>query len=181
MATKPLVLHSSTYLCFPTLTPYLSSFNQIKLSQTLLLRHNRHHHYHQCRRNGKLRDQSRNPNPRKALPFSSHVIINPRDPFIIINGWEQNIGELCQQIRSFLWNCGHISVLSVKIRQIFSLFRAIAISLSLLFLLGARSTALASSHQPKTTSVLFFESVPSQKENGIRVSRYVPKFTSLIQ
>ena len=179
MATKPLFLVSSTHLRFPTLTPYLSSFNQIKLSQSLLLLHRRHRHYHQCRRNGKLRDQSRNPNPRKALPFSSNATIHPRDPFFIINGWEQNIGESCQQIRYFLCNCGHISVLSGKIRQLFSLFRAIAISLSLLFLLGARSTTLASSHQPETTSVLVFASVSSQQENGIRVSRYINQSSHL--
>ena len=122
MATKPLFLVSSTHLCYPTLTPYLSSFNQIKLSQSLLLLRHRRHHYHQCRRNGKLRDQSRNPNPRKALPFSSHVTINPRDPFLIINGWEQNIGESCQQIRNFLCNCGHISVLSGKFGSFFRYF-----------------------------------------------------------
>ena len=199
MASTPLLLSSSTHLGFIPQAPYPCPLSQITFAQPILrlrlllpppLHHRRHHHHHfqyhphGRRQNRNLWEVTGKSDLIKDLSFSGHLLITRGDQPSIINDWDKNIRVLCRKIRSFLSIFCWYSVRGDKIQQSFRFLRFISIALSLFLLLGARSAALASSHQYGSNFISVSVSISDQKDNGATVSRYVPKirqFTCLMK
>jgi hypothetical protein len=111
----------------------------------------------------------------KALPCSGPL---PFDPSSIARVWNKNFGAFCRKIRSFLWIVGQFSAGDDGMQQKFGALRfGIVVSLSLFFVLGSRSAALASSQPHDATATPISVHISHQKDSGAKVSRYVSKIT----